>query len=203
MVEKLRRQLNEPWRHIVSARTGNNERYAFLYRSDRVDLIDGSAKLVAVPEAAVFDRAPFVASFRAGQFDFMLLTVHLMYSDAARRKSEVHSLRMIATQLEQLGAEHDVIVLGDFNEQHQRPNLQMFEEWGWKKLNDQTTNLGSSEVYDNILIDPKFTREWTGQAGTWRFDELDYANDDHAASELVSDHRPAWAEFSPAGPDDD
>src|SRR5213079_3716654 len=32
IVEKLRRQLNEPWRHVVSDRTGNNERYAFLYR---------------------------------------------------------------------------------------------------------------------------------------------------------------------------
>src|SRR5262245_7007059 len=31
MVEKLRRQLNEPWRHLVSNAAGNGERYAFLY----------------------------------------------------------------------------------------------------------------------------------------------------------------------------
>src|SRR5438876_3464306 len=71
IVEKLRRQLNEPWRHVVSDRTGNNERYAFLYRGDRVDIVDGSARLILGPETAVFDRAPFTASFKAGQFDFV------------------------------------------------------------------------------------------------------------------------------------
>ena len=60
IVEKLRRQLNEPWRHVVSDRTGNNERYAFLYRSDRVDIVDGSAKLIVGPETAVFDRAAII-----------------------------------------------------------------------------------------------------------------------------------------------
>src|SRR5438046_1425545 len=69
IVEKLRRQLNEPWRHVVSDRTGNNEWYAFLYRGDRVDIVDGSAHLVLGAETAVFDRAPFTASFKAGQFD--------------------------------------------------------------------------------------------------------------------------------------
>jgi hypothetical protein len=70
-------------------------------------------------------------------------------------------------------------------------------------LNRDATNLSSSEIYDNLLIDPHFTKEWTGAAGTWRFDEMDYANDDKLAAEFVSDHRPAWAEFSTAGPDDD
>src|SRR6266550_6975867 len=56
IVEKLRRQLNEPWRHVVSERTGNNERYAFLYRSDRIELLDPAPALLGAPEATVFDR---------------------------------------------------------------------------------------------------------------------------------------------------
>jgi endonuclease/exonuclease/phosphatase family metal-dependent hydrolase len=203
IVEKLRRQLNEPWRHVVSERTGNNERYAFLYRGDRVDIVDGSAKLIVGPETVVFDRVPFAASFRAGNFDFMLVTVHLSFADHARRAAEATALAGLARRMVESGSEKDLIVLGDFNEQRQRPNLGLFERDGWMKLNRDATNLGSSEVYDNLLIDRRFTGEWTGVAGTWRFDEMDYANDDKAASELVSDHRPAWGEFGVVGPDDD
>src|SRR3954470_4361907 len=203
IVEKLRRQLNEPWRHVVSDRTGNNERYAFLYRSDRVDIVDGSARLILMPQTTVFDRAPFTASFRAGQFDFVLLTVHLSYTDHARRAAEASALAALARQIVDGGSEKDLIVLGDFNEQHQRGNLHIFEEQGWTKLNRDATNLSSSEIYDNLLIDRRFTKEWTGVAGTWRFDEMDYANDDKVATEYVSDHRPAWGEFSTVGPDDD
>jgi endonuclease/exonuclease/phosphatase family metal-dependent hydrolase len=203
IVEKLRRQLNEPWRHVVSDRTGNNERYAFLYRGDRVDMVDGSAKLILGPQTAMFDRAPFTASFRAGQFDFVLLTVHLSYTDHARRAAEASALAALARRTVDESAEKDLIVLGDFNEQHQRGNLHFFEEQGWTKINRDATNLSSSEVYDNLLIDRRFTREWTGAGGTWRFDEMDYANDDKVATEYVSDHRPAWGEFSVVGPDDD
>src|SRR5215212_7819555 len=153
IVEKLRRQLNEPWRHVVSDRTGNNERYAFLYRGDRVEMVDGSARLILEPQTAVFDRAPFTASFRAGQFDFVLLTVHLSYTDHARRASEASALAALARQIVDGGTEKDLIVLGDFNEQHQRGNLHIFEEHGWTKLNRDGTNLSSSEVYDNLLID--------------------------------------------------
>jgi len=203
IVEKLRRQLNEPWRHVVSDGTGNHERYAFLYRSDRVDIVDGSAHLVLGPETAVFDRAPFTASFKAGDFDFVLLTVHLSYTDHARRAAEAGALAALARRMVDESAEKDLIVLGDFNEQHQRGNLHVFEEQGWTKCNRDATNLSSSETYDNLLIDQKYTKEWTGVAGTWRFDEMDYANDDKQAMEFVSDHRPAWGEFSIVGPDDD
>src|SRR5437660_5458469 len=121
IVEKLRRQLNEPWRHVVSDRTGNNERYAFLYRADRVDIVDGSARLILGPETAVFDRAPFTASFKAGQFDFVLLTVHLSYTDHSRGASEATALAALSRRIVDGAAEKDLIVLGDFNEQHQRP----------------------------------------------------------------------------------
>src|ERR1051325_5483674 len=203
IVEKLRRQRSEPWRHVVSDGTGNHERYAFLWRGNRVDMVDGSAHLILGAETAVFDRAPFRAGFKAGRFDFVLVTVHLSYTNHERRASEGSALAGLARRMVDGGSEKDLIVLGDFNEQHQRGNLHLFEEQGWTKINREATNLSSTETYDNLLIDLKYTREWTGVAGTWRFDEMDYANDDKVATEYVSDHRPAWGEFSTAGPDDD
>jgi len=133
----------------------------------------------------------------------VLLTVHLSYTDHARRAAEAGALASLARRMVDGSSEKDLIVLGDFNEQHQRGNLHIFEEQGWTKCNRDATNLSSSETYDNLLIDRRFTKEWTGVAGTWRFDEMDYANDDKTATEFVSDHRPAWGEFSIVGPDDD
>jgi endonuclease/exonuclease/phosphatase family metal-dependent hydrolase len=205
VVERLRRQLNEPWRHAVSDRTGNNERYGILYRSDRIELLDGP-RLLSGPDAMVFDRAPLLAGFRAGAFDFTVVSVHLWYGDKAnnpRREREAQTLARLASDLAFRGPERDVIVLGDFNEMRADGNLHYFESMGWKRLNTDYTNLGSKEVYDNLLIDPRYTREFMGAAGAVPFDEAYFANDDRAASQAVSDHRPAWAEFATAGPDDD
>ncbi|HYE17310.1 MAG TPA: endonuclease/exonuclease/phosphatase family protein [Tepidisphaeraceae bacterium] len=203
-LQKLRRQLNEPWRHAVTAVTGNNERYGFLYRADRVELLE-EPRLYDGPEAGVFDRVPAIAKFRAGQFDFVLLTAHLWYGDKAnnsRRRAEAAALLRIAQQLA-AGPEKDVIVLGDFNEMRASGNLPQFEAAGFAKLNAEPTNLGSTEVYDNVLIDRRPTREFAGAAGVIRFDELYTAGDDKRAAEEISDHRPVWAQFMTAGPDDD
>jgi hypothetical protein len=48
VVQKLRRQLGEPWRHYISPQTGNNERYAFLYRADRVETWIRPARLNSI-----------------------------------------------------------------------------------------------------------------------------------------------------------
>jgi len=203
-VQKLRMQLNEPWRHAITEPTGNHERYGFVYREDRIQLLEPPA-LYDGPEAAVFDRVPAIAKFRAGNFDFILLTAHLWYGDKAnnpRRKAEAAALVRIAQSLAQ-GPEKDVIVLGDFNEMRASGNLKLFEAAGFTRLNTEPTNLGSTEVFDNILIDPRCTREYAGVSGVVKFDETILANDDKRAMEEISDHRPVWAEFDVAGADDD
>jgi len=203
-VQKLRRQLNEPWRHAITEPTGNNERYGFLYREDRMQLLETPA-LYAGPEAAVFDRVPAIARFRAGNFDFILLTAHLWYGDKAnnpRRKAEAAALVRIAQSLA-AGPEKDVIVLGDFNEMRASGNLKLFEEVAFVRLNHEPTNLGSTEVYDNLLIQPNHTREYAGVVGVVKFDETLMDNDDPRARQDISDHRPVWAEFNAGGADDD
>jgi len=202
-VQRLRRQLNEPWRHVISPRTGNNERYAFLYRADVVEPL-GEGQLLE--SAGVLNRAPFAMSFKAGQFDFTLVTVHLWYGDAnfnQRRQLEVQALAGLAQRIAAGSSEKDLIVLGDFNEFRSGGNLHYFDNMGWSRLIAEPTNLGSTEVYDNLLINRGFTREYAGRSGVVRFDETRFANDDATARDLVSDHRPAWADFVVTGPDDD
>lgn len=201
-VQRLRRQLNEPWRMALSERAGEHERFAFLYRSDRLELV-GEPRLLSGPEAAIFARPPFMATFRAGQFDFTAITVHSSFTNVARRRSETETLSRYVRQLAAAGPERDIIILGDFNEQRSQPNLHYFLSHGWRPLNSAPTNLSSTEVYDNLMIHPQYTREWTGRAGVVRFDETVYGNDDRRAVDEVSDHRAVWADFATAGPDDD
>lgn len=200
--QRLRRQLNEPWRIEISEPAGDHERFAYLYRADKIELL-GAPRLLSGAEAAIFARRPYIASFRAGAFDFTLITVHSSFTNVERRRAETEALARYADALATAGPERDIIILGDLNEQRSRPNLHYFTARGWRAVNDQPTNLGSTEVYDNLLLHPVHTREWTRRVGVVRFDETHYGNDDKRAADDVSDHRPVWADFATAGPDDD
>jgi hypothetical protein len=76
-VDALLNVLGSPWRATsLSGVTGNHERFVFLYDGDHVQEVAGAggAHFVASPRAAVFARTPYQATFRAGQFDFTLVT---------------------------------------------------------------------------------------------------------------------------------
>ena len=134
------------------------------------------------------------------------MTVHLWYGDKAnnpKRRQEAAALARAAKAMADRGPERDVIVLGDFNEMRASGNLHLFESNGWLRLNREATNLGSTEVYDNVLIDIKRTREYADRAGVVKFDEHLFPGDDKRAASEVSDHRPVWADFVTAMGDDD
>jgi len=63
-------------------------------------------------------RPPYMASFRAGSFDFCVLTCHMRWGDSAAEREK--PLRLLAEWVhDRSGAKHvfdrDVIVMGDFN----------------------------------------------------------------------------------------
>ena len=201
-VDRLLATLGPPWRSGgISPMTGNNERFAIIYRGDRVQEI-GSASFINLADESVFDRHPYTAKFRANRFDFQLIVVHLSYTDTGRRRLETQTLANCVIQLAARQSEKDIIIVGDFNEQRARPNLSLMADAGWHTTINVATNLSSKETYDNILIEPKHTTQWQGSSVV-RFDELYFGNDDRAASAAVSDHRPAYADFKADGSDND
>mgnify|MGYP005852866867 CR=1 FL=1 len=204
-VDRLLNTLNPPdkivWRATsVSPRTAS-ERFVFLYRADKLEHL-GQAQFLDDPWLGERSRRPYVASFRAGSFDFTLITVHFHFTDRDLRQAEAQRLAQVATSMIG-GAEKDIIVLGDFNEQKRFGVLQYFEQAGFERLISEPTNLGGTETLDNIVINTAHTREFASRSGVVRFDEMHFANDDEAAQRNVSDHRPAYADFSAKGPDDD
>ena len=204
-VQRLRMTLGEPWRHVVSEQTGNNERFAFLYRSDVIETLSDPAFITSA-ESVNFDRVPYAGTFRAGQFDFTLLTVHSWYGDAnfnARRQQETQALARVCESFLATSAEKDVIVLGDFNEFRTGGNLHYLAALNFLPVNFTPTNLSSTEVYDNILLNRGHTREFTNITGVLMFDETHFTNDDKRAADDISDHRPVFADFHTMLPDDD
>ncbi len=206
-IDRLLGALGTPWRSTsLSDMTGNHERFTFIYDGDHVQEI-GTAHTIGTADAVIFDRAPYQASFRAGQFDFTLITSHLFYGDNAaghaRRRTEAQTLAKFAESYAQRSTEKDVIILGDFNETRGHENLTAFTAIGWEECNADPSNLAGTEIYDQILIDPKFTKEWNGVAGSIHFDETRLGGNDKLALEKISDHRPVYADFVTNLLDDD
>jgi len=202
-VDALLNELGTPWRATsLSPMTGNHERFVFLYDGDHVQEV-GGARFVATSNVGVFGRTPYQATFRAGQFDFTLVTVHLTWGDHQRRRQEEQALAPLAAQVAAESNEKDVIVLGDFNAQSPG-DLDAPLSAGLASLNHDPTNLGSTASYDTLLINPTYTREWNGTAGAVSFDDIiPRYHDDAEARRRVSDHRPAYADFVTNLPDDD
>ena len=197
--------LGEPWRHVISPPTGNHERFAFLYRADVVETVTDPAFIMSA-ESVNFDRVPFAATFRAGQFDFTVITVHSWYGDAnfnPRRAQETQALARVCESLLASSTEKDLIVLGDFNEFRTGGNFHYLAAVNFLPLNFVPTNLSSTEIYDNILINRANTREFTTTVGVLMFDETHFSNDDKRAADDISDHRPVFADFHTTLPDDD
>ena len=188
---------------------GSKERYAFLYKPEVVSVVRAGE---LYPDDADskddFARDPYWATFRAGEFDFSVIAVHVVWGKTvAPRKAEVRALADIYRYVQDAnGAEDDVLLLGDFN---RNPNdtesyhpIMAFPSM--TRLFDlpQKSHIRDSSLYDNIFFPKKYLTEYLNRSGIDRFDETDFSNNDKAANLAVSDHRPVWAVFRTTLDDD-
>jgi len=209
VMERLKAMLGAEWDMAVSDFIGtehHKERYAFLWRNTIVSVLAPPALLHDHQD--VFVREPFIGYFKAGQFDFILSTIHIVWgASILGRRSEIEKLDSLLKSLQvRAGAEKDLIICGDFN----MPPVDVC--WGcdgWEALilPPQKTVVGDSSLYDNIWINTEHTAksEYKGRAGCIEFDKLLYEDSKsgrHAAMGDVSDHRPVWAVFA-SNVDDD
>ena len=183
---------------------GVKERYAFLYRKDLVSVVRRGE---LYPDAADgnqddFARDPYWATFRAGEFDFSVIAVHVIWGDTvAPRRAEVRALADVYRYVQEAnGTEEDVLLVGDFNrnpndaEAYSRimaiPSMTRLFELPQKSC------IRDTSLYDNIYFQTDAVTEYLGRCGIDKFDETDFGNDDQAANFAVSDHHPVWAVFS-------
>lgn len=199
------------WAAVVSpravGRAGYAEHYAVLYRRDRVSLLRSFT--VADPSDE-FAREPFVVCLREGAFDFCLLTIHVVFGrTVGPRNAEVEALAPLVEQLMRATRERDWIIAGDFNRPARADCWSPLAAHGWtmtteaRRVATSLSARGYQNDYDHLLINPRYTREWTRQA-----DRLDVVSrvcggDFAWCVAHVSDHAPIYAAFRLGGPDDD
>ena len=214
------------WRVVFSDfnadRAGNRERIAYLF-DKRIVVFTGLAAEADPPRRKVAGeyratiewwRSPFMASFSAGNFDFILLTVHIRWGN--RAEDRVRPLKELARWIDKRRKEKhvvdkDIIVVGDFN----IPALDndLFRAITSKGLaipdvlrgTDHGSNLAGNKRYDQILHYPRITKSFTNVGGV-----LDFYRDDWRAlfpatlypgmnqrefTYQLSDHLPLWVQL--------
>lgn len=187
---------------IVSEEVGNvqKERYAFIF-NEKVEVI--SKGKTYYDKYDKFIREPYYASFKAGEFDFKIMTVHILYGKrASDRTGEMKQIASVYEYYQEKDStENDLILTGDFNTQPTQNNFDYI--WGIPDvrvaIQDGKSTLGKTgHLYDNIIFDSN-TQEYTRLNG---IDYFDTGMDMDEAKAAISDHRPVWAVFC-TGVDDD
>ncbi|MFA6564160.1 MAG: endonuclease/exonuclease/phosphatase family protein [Verrucomicrobiia bacterium] len=216
--------LGPTWRAVysdmISDAGGNRERLGFIYDKRAVTFNGLAAEANAprqkkgieyLPETS-FWRSPYMASFRSGSFDFIVLTTHIRWGDnvEARRKEIAMLADWIeAKRLEKTGEDKDLIVMGDFNIPSRTDALfTAITKCGLQVpkalLGAHGTNLEKDKRYDQILHHPIYPENFTNAGG-----ELDFYLDDAHIKQLfaggmtkekfthqLSDHLPLWMQIN-------
>jgi endonuclease/exonuclease/phosphatase family protein len=206
---------------------GNDERVGFLF-DRRAATFNGLAAEVDAPRAKKLEefiaaqsfwRAPYMCSFRSGNFDFIAIATHTRWGHSlTAREAELQTLaNWIDTRFKSQYAEDtDLIVMGDFN----IPKIgdKLFTALtsrgleipdGLKELRVGDRAIGGSNVlrnarFDQILHLPTMKSRFTNLAGT-----LDFLGDKKTIDQLfpgagytlqkftfqLSDHFPVWAQI--------
>jgi endonuclease/exonuclease/phosphatase family metal-dependent hydrolase len=206
---------------------GNDERIAFLFDRRGVTF-NGLAAEIDAPRTrkaeewlaqSSFWRAPYMASFRSGNFDFMVIATHTRWGDStAARRAE---LQLLADWIDlrfksDFVEDNDLLVLGDFNiPKLDDPLFKALTSRGLMipscltelRVGDRVirgSNLGTDARYDQILHLPSLKDRFTNEGGA-----LDFFIGDGHIKELfpgksytrqqfsfqVSDHFPVWAQI--------
>lgn len=134
--QKIVKWMGKPYTFIFSDESGNNERLAFIYNSEKITLLQEVAELsippsdfkhIKLPGVSTkfdgFDRAPFMVSFRVKNYSFVLLNVHLYFGDDSesasidRRCLEAYAVARWADLRGKSKYAYtcNVIAMGDFN----------------------------------------------------------------------------------------
>ncbi len=188
-------------------RTSSKEAYAYFFNNETVDFIEGS-DYIFNDTNDFFEREPYIASFRSGEFDFTLVGIHVRPYDAY---NEIGNLSLVVQSiLENHPNEKDIIVLGDLNADgsyyHEEDTTNPFKatDFLWVITNEIDTMVKTPWTYDRmVILNTTYRHEFIDDsAGVFYFD-VEYGITDIDFIEKVSDHYPIYADFWTDLVDDD
>jgi endonuclease/exonuclease/phosphatase family metal-dependent hydrolase len=188
-------------------RTTSKEAYAYVYNTETAQFIQGS-DYVYNDVNDVFEREPYIAGFKIGSFDFVLVGIHTKPDDAY---NEIGNLTSVVYSIQAAKpSEKDIVVMGDFNadgiyfDEDDTSNLFKAPKCTWLITNDMDTMVKTDYTYDRIVIlDTTLNHEYdAGTAQVFHFDQMYGINNQTFVAE-ISDHFPVFAQYKTNLEDDD
>ena len=188
-------------------RTTSKEAYAYIYNTQTVQFIQGS-DYVYNDNKDVFEREPYIATFKIGNFDFTLAGIHTKPEDAY---NEIGNLTTVISSIQTAKPnEKDIIVMGDFNangsyyNEDDTSNPLKAPQYNWIITNNIDTTIKTDNTYDRIIIlDTTLNHEYdAGTAQAFHFDQA-YGLNNQTFFEEISDHYPVFAQYKTNLQDDD
>lgn len=231
----LMSHLGQDWDAIYTDIAGNQERLGYVFNVKRIDPTGLAAELAMrgyerrkitiqvgdeepeEMEFGGFSRNPHMVSFRAGQFEFTIVNVHLYWTNFAIRKLEAKALTKWArSRVKKPSPPHDdILLMGDFNMPRVEKGDEIYDtltQGGLQipKYNTELvgSNLAGDKHFDELAFFPSRTAEdFSNRMGIFDFDKAlfpdlwDYADKEKQkrffqyVRYYIADHRPLWAEF--------
>jgi Endonuclease/Exonuclease/phosphatase family len=203
---------------VMTDAGGNRERICYLFDS-RAVCFNGMAAEATPPRVKrgteyVADnswwRSPYVATFKAGNYDFLAFTTHVRWgdSDPARLK-EIQGLAnwVGAKAAEKTAEDKDIIVMGDFNIPGRNdPMFAAMTSTGLQipkalAKDEFGSNLARDKRYDQILHLSRFPETFTNAGGVVDFYASDHkplfpALTKEEFTYQMSDHLPLWIQIN-------
>lgn len=192
-------EVPESYRLTFSDKAGNNERMAFIYDSDRLEILEETGEIavpprwkhvIRVPGSAQkfngFDRNPFLSAFRVNgsDFEFGIVNIHLYFGSESSKSHNRRFMEALATarwaDLRRSDADaytQNMLVMGDFNLKK--------ADWGdpiWEMLGARglflvphSTYVGGSNInddrpYDQVAFFPGPLMNAVSSSGVFDFD---------------------------------
>lgn len=217
------------WRVVFSDTVmdaaGNHERIGYLY--DKRAMVFTGLAAEADPfrkldkksgeylPKVTWWRSPYMASFRAGRFDFVLIAAHIRWGKS--EKDRIASLMMLAEWIDKRRKskyeDKDIILVGDFNIPERDDDLFKAITSKGLEIPDALrgapgTNLAKDKRYDQILWYRRYKAERAISGGA-----ADFYNDDWRSlfpaekypkmnqrrfTFEISDHLPIWMQVDTA-----
>lgn len=219
------------YRLLFSDASGNRERQAFLFDERRVTQLEEVGRLAIPPSDLAhitlpgttttfpgFDRGPYLGTFAAGAFRFMLVSVHLYFGSAQQAQLDRRTLETFAVAWWADKHHRDphtyvpnILPMGDFNLPKAVAGDAIFDALTTRGLqvpphsSQIASAIATDNQYDQIAFFPgDAATRFTGNMSVFDFDGALFAdlhrdrsrNDFLAYTRFhMSDHRPLWAEF--------
>jgi len=210
IIQQINHADGAPYSYVESPRLGrttSTEAYAYSYNTQTAQFIKGS-DYVYNDNNDVFEREPYIATFKIGNFDFTLAGIHTKPEDAY---NEIGNLTTVISSIQTAKPnEKDIIVMGDFNadgsyfNEDDTSNPLKAPQYNWIITNKIDTMVKTDNTYDRIIIlDTTLNYEYhAGTAQAFRFDQA-YALNNQTLVEEISDHYPVFAQYKTNLQDDD